>query len=147
MQSFLGLCAVPSTGTAVVSTGPGRERSVTRRPSFRQLKLLSLPVHEICPAKGLYIAYDQVWRVFWTRRPVDGRFRRARPSKTQSKSATERVGYPSHGTRRTGVTGTAHSPKAFRSNLLTYYYIGDVHLPPQLLGREFWCHLGVTFKP
>ncbi|KAJ6583992.1 hypothetical protein DFH09DRAFT_1275044 [Mycena vulgaris] len=73
--------------------------SVTRRPSFRQLKLLTV-----------YIAYDRVWRVFWTRRPVDGRFRRARPSKTQSKSATERFGYPSHGTRRTGATGTAHSP-------------------------------------
>ncbi|KAJ7208143.1 hypothetical protein C8J57DRAFT_1257917 [Mycena rebaudengoi] len=62
-------------------------------------------------AKGLYIAYHRVWRVFCTRRPVDGRFRRERPSKTQLKSATGRVGYPSHGTRRTGATGTAHSPK------------------------------------
>ncbi|KAJ7506281.1 hypothetical protein B0H11DRAFT_2272400 [Mycena galericulata] len=29
----------------------------------------------------------------------------------QSKSLTERVGYPSHGTRRTGTTGTARSPR------------------------------------
>ncbi|KAJ7501435.1 hypothetical protein B0H11DRAFT_1907890 [Mycena galericulata] len=34
------------------------------------------------------------------------RFRRVRPSKMQSKSPMEWVGYPSHGTCRTGTTGT-----------------------------------------
>ncbi|KAF8211918.1 hypothetical protein K438DRAFT_1928200 [Mycena galopus ATCC 62051] len=34
-----GLHTVPVTGTAVVSTGDGQARTVTRRPSFRQFKL------------------------------------------------------------------------------------------------------------
>ncbi|KAJ6600544.1 hypothetical protein DFH09DRAFT_1070332 [Mycena vulgaris] len=33
-DAFIRLHTVPSTGTAVVLTGPGRERSVARRPSF-----------------------------------------------------------------------------------------------------------------
>ncbi|KAJ7454642.1 hypothetical protein B0H11DRAFT_1926472 [Mycena galericulata] len=68
---------------------------------IRHLKLLSL-----------YIAYGRALRVFRARRPVDGRCRRARPSKMQLKSLTERVGYPSHGTRKTGTTGTANSPRS-----------------------------------
>ncbi|KAJ7855648.1 hypothetical protein B0H14DRAFT_2579301 [Mycena olivaceomarginata] len=38
-RAVLGLHAVPVTGTAVVSTGPERERSVTRWPSFCLFKL------------------------------------------------------------------------------------------------------------
>ncbi|KAJ7308743.1 hypothetical protein DFH08DRAFT_823771 [Mycena albidolilacea] len=45
VQSPIGLYAVPVMGTAVVSTGPERERSVTRRPSFRLFKLTRRKTH------------------------------------------------------------------------------------------------------
>ncbi|KAJ6572454.1 hypothetical protein DFH09DRAFT_1079658 [Mycena vulgaris] len=118
-----GLGALPSTDTAVVSTGPGRERSVTRRPSFRQLKLLSL-----------YIAYDRVWRVFWTRRPVDGHGRRKRSRKARRNGSATRRTEPVEPARRilslaTGnwnvylyVPGASHL--LFRSDILRAKYLG-----------------------
>ncbi|KAJ7245482.1 hypothetical protein C8J57DRAFT_1476429 [Mycena rebaudengoi] len=122
-------------------TGAGRQVARARGPGGKNGSTVSalggvaLPVEEVGQSwvrqerlrdvaggglpgyHGLYIAYHQVWRVFCTRRPVDGRFRRERPSKTQLKSATGRVGYPSHGTRRTGATGTAHSPIIVASSI------------------------------
>jgi hypothetical protein len=68
----LGLHAVPVTGTAVVSTGPERERSVTRRPSSCLLKLtskfircvlncvLDLPLPRTCFTKGIHGIFSRL---------------------------------------------------------------------------------------
>ncbi|KAJ6514661.1 hypothetical protein DFH09DRAFT_1099499 [Mycena vulgaris] len=95
----VGLFAVPVTGTAVVLTGPERERSVTRRPSFHLFKftncVFGLPLHRTCLTKGVHGIFNHLWRVFMTRRPVDGRFRRERPSTMQTKSPRNGTACPS----------------------------------------------------
>ncbi|KAJ7307810.1 hypothetical protein DFH08DRAFT_824121 [Mycena albidolilacea] len=58
VEKELGLHAVPVTGTAVVSTGPERERSVTRRLSFRLFKLIKHASHKA------YTAYPTIYGVF-----------------------------------------------------------------------------------
>ncbi|KAJ7358066.1 hypothetical protein DFH08DRAFT_801918 [Mycena albidolilacea] len=58
ITSVVGLHAVPVTGTAIVSTGPERERSVTRRRSFCLLKLTK---HA---SQKAYTAYSTAYSVF-----------------------------------------------------------------------------------
>ncbi|KAJ7479365.1 hypothetical protein B0H11DRAFT_1916366 [Mycena galericulata] len=66
----------PVDGLPPVLTGPERERSVTRWPSFYLWELPSY--HFVFDSLGVFLG------------PVDGHFRWAQPSKTQSKSLTER---------------------------------------------------------
>ncbi|KAJ7804587.1 hypothetical protein B0H14DRAFT_2612196 [Mycena olivaceomarginata] len=85
----VGLHAVPVTGTAVVSMGPERERSVRRRPSFCLFKLTTC-------------FQDPSTR----RRP----FSTGTAVKNAAKEPTERDSMPVAGPRRTGATVTACSP-------------------------------------
>ncbi|KAJ7858668.1 hypothetical protein B0H14DRAFT_2577645 [Mycena olivaceomarginata] len=93
----LGLHAVPVTGTAVVLTGPEREQSVMRRPSFRLFKVTK---HA---SQKAYTAYSTVYGMFSG--PVD-------PSTAVfDGNGRQKCSERAHGTGRTGATGTACSPK------------------------------------
>ncbi|KAJ7156806.1 hypothetical protein C8R46DRAFT_1040678 [Mycena filopes] len=118
----LGLFAVPSTGTAVILTGV--ERVFQKLPRGGT-------------GNGTAVAGGGTIEGT-TRHPVDGRRStvkngrypsRCRAVASKQKNVTERVGYPSHGTRRTAATGTVNSPTCVPSFLSLYVAIGFDSLP------------------
>ncbi|KAJ7740289.1 hypothetical protein B0H14DRAFT_2638116 [Mycena olivaceomarginata] len=86
----IGLHAVPVTGTAVVSTGPERERT--------------------CFTKGIHGIFNRLWRVFQDPSTRRWPFSTGKAVKNAAKEPTERDGMPVAGPRRTGATGTVCSP-------------------------------------
>ncbi|KAJ7135348.1 hypothetical protein C8R46DRAFT_1047922 [Mycena filopes] len=117
----IGLFAVPSTGTAVILTGVKREpprdgagngTAVTGRKTVTDtVEQTTLNISGYC-TQNLTSWYPS----------------RCRAVATEKESATERVGYPSRGTRRTGATGTSapkQPPKEGEIELEAMEYTGD----------------------
>ncbi|KAJ6583695.1 hypothetical protein B0H10DRAFT_1962093 [Mycena sp. CBHHK59/15] len=134
--AVLGLFTVPVTGTAVVLTGVRRanpsvpsgggeiflrdgtgDGTVTDNGTVSALSHENLWPLFIRVTCGLGIA-EKSGTTFRVRQTAFVRFGlEPRPVEKFPNSPTERVGCPSHGTRRTVATGTANSPTPFSSNM------------------------------